>query len=80
MRLSIEQVIERAEKELKQGNSYAYLPGIIESLKEISKTTNNKKLHKLLGGLFRLVTDNFKFERSKLGQDILKSIEIYYKG
>lgn len=79
MRPTIKEVILLAEAELNKPNTYPYLPGIIETLKLITKTKDETRIHKLLGGLVRLLTEDNRFHQSKLGQKIARAIEIYYE-
>lgn len=79
MRPTIREVILLAEAELRKPDAYPYLPGIIETLKLITKTKDETKIHQLLGGLIKVMTDDNKFYQSNLGQKIAKAIEVYYE-
>jgi hypothetical protein len=64
----------RAEAESAQPGSSAYLPGVVGILNELERSVLAADGHQreIIGGLFRLVTDDLSFARSDLGEQILK--------
>lgn len=84
MRLSsdIRDLIEESESELSGQDVYSYLPEIVETLELIHECLENRRCdegyqRRLIGGLGRLVTENYGFSESELGNRILKFITEY---
>jgi len=66
----------RAKTANEKNNSYAFLPDIIEIIEVIqseveSDSPDNIKINMYLRGFGRLVTEDYNFSESGLGQDLL---------
>ena len=61
--------------ELEKSDIYPYLPDILAILEQIEIFEKNEKnkieINKLLGGLVRLITEDDKFYRSKIGKKLM---------
>lgn len=80
----LEKLIKLTELEIKKKDAFPYLPSILEILKMmrtsiVDKKTDKKTQSKLIGGLTRLVTEDFDFSESDLGTEILEVANQYYE-
>jgi len=76
LRDSIAAAIREAESAAKKPNSYGFLPGIIKTLKVMlnddTDTMSQKDRDRRVGGLGKLITDDFTFSESPLGTKLLE--------
>jgi hypothetical protein len=75
----IKKLIIMCKEESQKTNSFAYLPDIIDQLTQLlelylNKVNNDKKIKKLRGGLVRLISEDFSFMNSNLGNKLLRII------
>jgi len=72
----IKSIIKELEAESKKEDSYPYLPEIIATLKKILNSFNSGEIasrefrEKVIGGLARLVSEDYSFSQSELGLKI----------
>jgi hypothetical protein len=74
MKEKIAVLIDLAKRDLKKPESFPFLPEIIESLENMQKNLNvsRDRKEKMAGALGRLVTEDFNFSESELGNKILQ--------
>lgn len=79
MKKRIERVIEEVEKRLKEGDSYIYLPGILEGLLQMKNEIfmSRSRRFDLGGGLGYLVLDDMNFAESALGDKLAHLLNDY---
>lgn len=80
----LDKLIKLIEFEVKEKDAFPYLFSIMEILKMMrssisDKKTDKKKVSQLIGGLMRLVTEDFEFSKSDLGKEILEVANQYYE-
>lgn len=85
MEITINKIIKELESQSEKENSYPYMPEIIATLKKMlnsfgtGEVANKKFREGVLGGLGRLVTEDYNFSESELGYKILEIGEQYLK-
>lgn len=80
----LDKLIKLVEFEIKKKDAFPYLPSILEILTMmrtsiVDKKTDKKMKSKLIGGLMRLVTEDFEFSESDLGTEILEVANQYHE-
>ena len=81
MNNKLDKLITSIEGEIKKPDFYPYLPEILEilNLMRITTEADKERKTKLIGGLMRLVTEDFEFSESVLGTEILEVANQYYE-
>jgi hypothetical protein len=84
MKNKLDKLIKSIDQEIKKQDAYPYLPEILEILSLmrtsiVDKKTDKERKSKLIGGLMRLVTEDFEFSESDLGTEILEVANQYYE-
>jgi hypothetical protein len=74
MKEKITELIGLAKRNSTKPGSFPFLPEIIESLENMQKNLNvsRDRKEKMAGALGRLVTEDFNFSESELGNKLLK--------
>lgn len=74
MKEKIEEIIGIAERALEESDSYPFLPEIIESLENMKKNLNviRERRERIAGALGRIITEDYKFSKSILGDRLLQ--------
>jgi hypothetical protein len=74
MKTRIEQLIVEVKSEMRKENSYPYLPEILNSLETMrgALSLSRERRSKMAGALGRIVTEDYSFSESHLGDKIIK--------
>jgi hypothetical protein len=74
MKQRIEQILDKVKMAMEREGSYSYLPEIAQSLEAMKKglILSRERRSKMAGALERIVTEDFIFSESPLGEEILK--------
>jgi hypothetical protein len=70
----IDQILDKVKMAMEKGGSYPYLPEIAQSLEAMKEGLifSRERRAKMAGALERIVTEDFAFSESPLGEEILK--------
>jgi len=83
MKKEIKQIIRKAEMESRRKGTYPYLTDIIAILRQMldsfcsGEIEDHKFRKKIVGGLGRIVTEDYSFSESSLGSQLLEIGEQY---
>ena len=74
MKQKIEQILAKLKKAMKDEGSYPFLPEIAQSIEAMRDglSLDRERRSKMAGALERLVTEDYAFSESTLGEEILK--------
>jgi hypothetical protein len=78
----------KIKRETEIPNSYSFLPELYEYLELLEAIMLKGKIHpryakdereKIAGGMGRIITENYEFSESKLGEDLLRIADEFVK-
>ena len=81
MKNKIEKILVKVKDAMEDEGSYPFLPEIAQSIEAMKDgmTLNHERRSKMAGALERLVTEDYAFSESTLGEEILKLSDEFAK-